>query len=155
MHQIITRMCQRWEGTQTAQTTEEKPAGQADADDAVQAVKQLEQDPSGHGWVLTKHKYSQQELKQPEVSSSWRQLTDILLTARQHSAFRRLPHVYWLILHSGGESSNCCRTNWFVHSCFLPLTTTLWMTSIKTYAAPHLQGTVQKQFSTCCFHWQL
>lgn len=152
-----TRMCQRLEGTQAAQTTEEKPAGRADADDTAQAVKQLEQDPSGHGWVLTKHKYSQQELKQPEVSSSWRQLTDILFNSEtaqrfQKAATRLLTHpTRWFLLLSAGQTGS------------LAPVSSLWMNSVGYYnlccstlkTQSHLQSTVEEQFSTCCFHWLL
>lgn len=42
---------------------DEKPAGLAEADVTVQTVNQLEEDPSGREWALTKHKYSRQELR--------------------------------------------------------------------------------------------
>lgn len=58
--------------------TNEKPAGRAEADVTVQTVNQLEEDPSGREWALTKHKYSHQERKRLRVCSSWLQPTPYL-----------------------------------------------------------------------------
>lgn len=53
----------RWENAEQSWTEslKWKPAGRAEADVTVQTVNQLEEDPSGREWALTKHKHSHQE----------------------------------------------------------------------------------------------